>query len=247
LVQKCGGADDCSLYAAKIIDKAMINEEGSFKRVTREKSVLEEVAGMPFLVGLKYAFETQTEVHLITDFYRGGDLDRLIRDQISLQENVARFYICETILAVQQLHEMGIVHRDVKPANLFLGSDGHIALGDYGICKKFAANVKVKRSYTFIGTESYMAPEVLQRLGFWRFLPIGYGAEADWWSVGVVLFEMLTGSKPFLPQPGDSRDEHQCVLDDDLVIPDRISTTAADLIRKLLKKNPAKRVWSENE
>ena len=185
LVRKIIGDDKDCLYAMKVLKKATLKVRDRMRTKT-ERNILTEVEH-PFIVKLHYAFQTEGKVYLILDFMRGGDLyTRLSKEQCwKLKEEDVRFYVAELSLALEHLHKLGVIYRDLKSENLLLDSNGHIALTDFGLSKENLDG----RSYSICGTWEYMAPEILGRKG--------YSYSVDWWSLGVLMYEMLVGSVPF--------------------------------------------------
>lgn len=183
-----------------------------------EREVLVK-AKNPWIVDLKYSFQDERYLYLVMDFLPGGDLMTLLMRKDVLSEDESRFYIAETILAIETVHKVNYIHRDLKPDNILLDKHGHVKLTDFGLCKhaqirstrmtdvntsalstnfnqlKSVLDKKLgyrrirKLAYSTVGTPDYIAPEV--------FGQAGYDETVDWWSVGVILFEMLVGYPPF--------------------------------------------------
>ncbi|KDR20026.1 ribosomal protein S6 kinase alpha-5-like [Zootermopsis nevadensis] len=233
LVRKKGGLDDGSLYAMKIMEKP--DDALSLQDSITERKVHEKVSNIPFLVGLHYACQTEMRLYLIIDYYEGGTMTNLLRQKGPFTEDQARIYIAEVVLAIEHLHKMRVIHRDLKPDNILLDARGHVAVADYGISKTFRSPKKAKRTYSFCGTREYMAPEVIRSKG--------YGLAADWWSVGVLAYEMVKGVKPFKY----NKDCSDCTLFSKIlnckpVMPRSASKDMRDLITRLLEKQPRYRL-----
>lgn len=142
------------------------------------------IADSPFIVGLKFSFQTPTDLYFVTDFMSGKELFWHLQKEGRFDEHTSKFYIAEVILAPQHLHMHNIVYRDLKPENILLDANGHIALCDFGLSK---ANLSTDATTnTFCGTTEYLAPEVLLD-------EVGYTKMVDFWSLGVLMFEMCCG------------------------------------------------------
>lgn len=171
----------------KVLKKATIVQNKKDILHTRaERSILEAVKS-PFIVDLCYAFQTNGKLYLIMQYVGGGELFTYLDREGMFLEETARFYVCELVIALTHLHDLGIVYRDLKPENIMLDPTGHVVLTDFGLCKE---SIGGSRTHTFCGTIEYMAPEILNREG--------HGVEVDWWSLGALLFDMVTGSPPFV-------------------------------------------------
>ncbi|XP_076030567.1 ribosomal protein S6 kinase II isoform X2 [Oratosquilla oratoria] len=227
LVRKITGFDSGTLYAMKVLKKATLKVRDRV-RTKMERDILAEVRH-PFVVKLHYAFQTEGKLYLILDFLRGGDLFTRLSKEIMFTEEDVKFYLAELALALDHLHSIGIIYRDLKPENILLDADGHISLTDFGLCKEALDDQK---AYSFCGTVEYMAPEVVNRRG--------HTTAADWWSFGVLLFEMLTGALPF--QGANRKETMTLILKAKLGMPPYLSAEAQSLLRALFKRNPANRL-----
>uniref|UniRef100_A0AAY4DQC6 non-specific serine/threonine protein kinase n=1 Tax=Denticeps clupeoides TaxID=299321 RepID=A0AAY4DQC6_9TELE len=162
LVRKTSGHDEGKLYAMKVLKKAAIVQKAKTAEHTRtERQVLEHIRQSPFLVTLHYAFQTQTKLHLILDYVSGGEMFTHLYQRDHFSEDEVRTYIGEIILALEHLHKLGIVYRDIKLENILLDSEGHVVLTDFGLSKEFLDEEK-ERTYSFCGTIEYMAPEIIR-------------------------------------------------------------------------------------
>ncbi|XP_037081808.1 ribosomal protein S6 kinase 2 beta-like [Pollicipes pollicipes] len=229
LVRKITGSDVGTLYAMKVLKKATLKVRDRL-RTKKERDILADVQH-PFVVKLHYAFQTEGKLYLILDFLRGGDLFTRLSKEIMFTEEDVKFYLAELALALDHLHSLGVMYRDLKPENILLGADGHISLTDFGLSKEALDD---KKAFSFCGTVEYMAPEVVNRRG--------HTFAADWWSFGVLMYEMLTGSLPF---HGSNRHETMTqILKAKLGMPQFLSPEAQSLLRVLFKRNPANRLGS---
>lgn len=182
--------DTDRIYAMKVLSKKVIVEKKEVAHTLGERNILVRTAttDSPFIVGLKFSFQTPTDLYLVTDYMSGGELFWHLQKEGRFKEDRAKFYIAELILALEHLHNHDIVYRDLKPENILLDANGHIALCDFGLSKaNLAANATTN---TFCGTTEYLAPEVLLD-------DQGYTKMVDFWSLGVLVFEMCCGWSPF--------------------------------------------------
>ncbi|XP_078226583.1 ribosomal protein S6 kinase alpha-2 isoform X5 [Callithrix jacchus] len=212
----------------KVLKKATLKVRDRV-RSKMERDILAEV-NHPFIVKLHYAFQTEGKLYLILDFLRGGDLFTRLSKEVMFTEEDVKFYLAELALALDHLHSLGIIYRDLKPENILLDEEGHIKITDFGLSKE--AIDHDKRAYSFCGTIEYMAPEVVNRRG--------HTQSADWWSFGVLMFEMLTGSLPF--QGKDRKETMALILKAKLGMPQFLSGEAQSLLRALFKRNPCNRL-----
>ncbi|XP_060950023.1 ribosomal protein S6 kinase alpha-3 isoform X2 [Limanda limanda] len=228
LVRKISGPDAGQLYAMKVLKKATLKVRDRV-RTKMERDILVEV-NHPFIVKLHYAFQTEGKLYLILDFLRGGDLFTRLSKEVMFTEEDVKFYLAELALALDHLHGLGIIYRDLKPENILLDEEGHIKLTDFGLSKESIDHEN--KAYSFCGTVEYMAPEVVNRRG--------HTHSADWWSYGVLMFEMLTGTLPF--QGKDRKETMTMILKAKLGMPQFLSSEAQSLLRNLFKRNPANRL-----
>lgn len=225
------------IYAMKVIKKAMFNDEEDIDWINTEKHVFETATNYPFLVGLHSCFQSLSRLFFVIEFVNGGDLMFHMQQQRRLPEDHARFYAAEICLALNFLHERGIVYRDLKLDNVLLDAEGHIKLTDYGMCKE---GLNGGETNTFCGTPNYIAPEIL------RGEP--YDFSVDWWALGVLMFEMLAGRSPFDVVGSDNPDQNtedylfQLILEKPIRIPRSVSVKAASVLKGFLNKNPKERL-----
>lgn len=265
LVQK---KDTGHVYAMKILRKADMLEKEQVAHVRAERDILVE-ADHQWVVKMYYSFQDPINLYLIMEFLPGGDMMTLLMKKDTLSEECTQFYIAETALAIDSIHKLGFIHRDIKPDNLLLDAKGHLKLSDFGLCtglkkshrtdfyrdlsqakpsdfskyilnlsgtettlnysiftvitsgpmdsKRRAESWKKNRralAYSTVGTPDYIAPEV--------FLQTGYGPACDWWSLGVIMYEMLIGYPPFCSE--NPQDTYRKVMNwrEELIFPAEI-------------------------
>ncbi|XP_063187670.1 ribosomal protein S6 kinase alpha-5 isoform X3 [Chroicocephalus ridibundus] len=238
LVRKVSGHDAGKLYAMKVLKKATIVQKAKTTEHTRtERQVLEHIRQSPFLVTLHYAFQTDTKLHLILDYINGGELFTHLSHRERFSENEVQIYIGEIVLALEHLHKLGIIYRDIKLENILLDSDGHVVLTDFGLSKEFLTDEN-ERAYSFCGTIEYMAPDIV------RGGDTGHDKAVDWWSVGVLMYELLTGASPFTVD-GEKNSQAEIsrrILKSEPPYPQEMSALSKDIIQRLLMKDPKKRL-----
>uniref|UniRef100_A0A8C0C2X0 Ribosomal protein S6 kinase n=1 Tax=Balaenoptera musculus TaxID=9771 RepID=A0A8C0C2X0_BALMU len=238
LVRKISGHDAGKLYAMKVLKKATIVQKAKTTEHTRtERQVLEHIRQSPFLVTLHYAFQTETKLHLILDYINGGELFTHLSQRERFTEHEVQIYVGEIVLALEHLHKLGIIYRDIKLENILLDSNGHVVLTDFGLSKEFVAD-EAERAYSFCGTIEYMAPDIV------RGGDSGHDKAVDWWSLGVLMYELLTGASPFTVD-GEKNSQAEIsrrILKSEPPYPQEMSAVAKDLIQRLLMKEPKKRL-----
>ncbi|XP_026946702.1 ribosomal protein S6 kinase alpha-4 isoform X2 [Sagmatias obliquidens] len=275
LVRKAGGHDAGKLYAMKVLRKAALVQRAKTQEHTRtERSVLELVRQAPFLVTLHYAFQTDAKLHLILDYVNGGEMFTHLYQRQYFKEAEVRVYGGEIVLALEHLHKLGIIYRDLKLENVLLDSEGHVVLTDFGLSKEFLTEevsegqprppalpcgpslpgsrfmpgsaflggAEKERTFSFCGTIEYMAPEIIRSKS-------GHGKAVDWWSLGILLFELLTGASPFTLE-GERNTQAEVsrrILKCSPPFPPRIGPVAQDLLQRLLCKDPKKRLGAGHQ
>jgi len=233
-VRKVNGPGSAQIYAMKAMDKSRICGSRTDVRHTKaERNVLVSVEH-PFIVKLKFAFETSKRLYLVQEFCCGGELFRRMEVERLMVENVAKFYLQEIILALEYLHSLDIVYRDLKTENVMLDREGHVKLIDFGLSKTDMKDDTL--THTFCGTVEYMAPEVILK-------EPGYGKPADWWSFGVFTFDLLTGRSPFHSNQGKHATKER-ILKGKFATPRVITPDANDFVRKLLRRPVERRLGS---
>ncbi|KAI0172101.1 kinase-like protein [Hypoxylon sp. FL1284] len=221
------------LYAQKQFKKASVIVHKKLVEQTKtERQILESVNRHPFVVKLFYAFQDLEKLYLILEYGQGGELFTHLNTEKMFPEPVAAFYMAEMVLALSHLHDtLGVVYRDLKPENCLLDAQGHLLLTDFGLSKVAVEDDDCK---SILGTVEYMAPEVV--------LGQKYGKAADWWSFGALGYDLMTGNPPF--RGGNHAKIQHNIVKQKLVLPYFLGPDAKDLMTRLLRKEPAKRLGS---
>ncbi|KAH6904302.1 AGC/Akt protein kinase [Coprinopsis sp. MPI-PUGE-AT-0042] len=222
--------DTQRVYALKTIRKAHIAQRpGEITHILAERTVL-ALVNNPFIVPLKFSFQNPDKLYLVMSFVNGGELFYHLQREGKFDEDRSRFYAAELLCALEHLHGFNVVYRDLKPENILLDYTGHIALCDFGLCKLNMS--ETEKTNTFCGTPEYIAPELLESHG--------YTKTVDWWTLGVLLYEMMTGLPPFYDENVNVM--YQRILSDPLQFPPDISAEAKSVMTGLLNRNPAQRL-----
>ncbi|KAJ2900425.1 serine/threonine protein kinase, AGC [Coemansia aciculifera] len=255
--------DTGKLYAMKVLSKAEMIKRNKIKRVLAEQEIL-ATANFPFIVTLYHTFQSDERLYFCMDYCIGGEFFRVLQSRPGkcLPEEDAKFYAAEVTCALEYLHLSGFIYRDLKPENILLHETGHIMLTDFDLSKQsdppgtptvlknssfFYSLPSIDtrsctaglRTNSFVGTEEYIAPEVIKG--------VGHSSAVDWWTLGILIFEMLFGSTPF---KGSNRNAtFRNILKSDILFPQppmhqAISSSCKALIRRLLTKNDKKRLGS---
>ena len=218
-----------NLYAMKVLNKSQIKLKKQEENTKNERDLMVKLNN-PFILSIKFAFQDESKLYIVSEFLQGGDLFyHLHHSTINLTEEVAKFYIIELILGLEFLHQNNVIFRDLKPENILLDSEGHIRISDFGL-SKILENSRDK-AYTLCGTLKYLAPEILKNKG--------YEKSVDWWSLGCIFYEMLMGHLPFKIN-GNVIDPE--VFEEKIKFNDNMNPLLVDLISQLLAVNPKKRI-----
>jgi len=251
---------DSKLYAMKVLNKEVMIQRDKVKRVLAEQEILVSV-NHPFILGLHATFQTASSLYFVTEYCNGGEFFRTLQRLPGkcLDEAGCRFYCAEVVLALEFLHLLGFIYRDLKPENILLHHTGHIMLADFDLSKPStqtrnplhlkqfgkpastslidtrACTVTI-RSNSFVGTEEYIAPEIIQGTG--------HSSAVDWWTLGILVYEMLLGTTPF---KGPTRNQtFNNILLQKPVFPKKVSAPAKSLMVQLLVKNENARLGSKS-
>jgi p70 ribosomal S6 kinase len=227
------------IVAMKVISKRLLKRKsGYIENIRAERDIMTKIRH-PFVVTMHCSFQTRDKLFIIMDFLAGGELFlRLGREGIFLEKQAA-FYLAEIILALDHLHTHGILHRDLKPENILLSVEGHVCLTDFGLAKDFSDGGGFRneedesQARTVCGTQEYMAPEMVARKG--------YGRAADYWSLGCIAYEMLSGLPPFTSKQG-SKDLFRKIMSERVKMPPGSSAAACKLLKGLLNRNVTARL-----
>jgi serine/threonine protein kinase len=219
------------LYAQKQFKKASLTVRKKLIEQTKtERAILESVNRHPFIVNLYYAFQDHEKLYLILEYAQGGELFHHLATERMFNEDTAAFYMAEMVLALDYLHRtVGVIYRDLKPENCLLDAEGHLLLTDFGLSK---VSVDDQKCRSLAGTIDFMAPEVL--------LGNEYGMSVDWWSLGALGYDLMTGSPPFAGN--NHRKIEQNILYKKVPMPYYLSQDAKDLLTRFLRKEPRKRL-----
>lgn len=217
------------IYAMKILDKEEIIRRKQIKHTKTERLLLEKLHH-PFIAQLQFAFQDAKKLYLVTEFMQGGELFFHIKRRTGFKEVSAKFYMSQIFLAIDYLHKNGYIYRDLKPENILIDKEGNIKLTDFGLSKVISNDGDINTTNTLCGTLEYIAPEIFQRKP--------YDKSIDWFSFGVVLYEMLTGQLPFNIK-NEEFDESKYK---NIKYPEKMSPEAKELIEKLIEIEPEKRL-----
>lgn len=227
--------NDDKYYAIKILSKQLIMAKNESKHINCERQVLIDNLKHPFLVSLKYSFQTPDRLYFVLNFINGGELFFHLQRERSFSEKRAKFYSAEIGSAIGYMHERNLIYRDLKPENILLASDGHICLTDFGLCKQNMYHNTA--TDTFCGTPEYLAPEILQKKPYTRAI--------DWWCLGAVTYEMVYGLPPFYSTDVDVM--YQGILHKPLKLKQTVSVEMRSFLFQVLDKNPENRLGNSSD
>ncbi|KAH9809053.1 kinase-like domain-containing protein [Melampsora americana] len=229
--------DTKRIYAMKVLSKKEVIDKKEVEHTIGERNILQQSNDCPFLLGLKFSFQSPGELFLVMDYKSGGELFHHLQKEGRFTEERARFYTAEIVLALEHLHSYNIVYRDLKPENILLDATGHIVLCDFGLSKPNLTSDQL--TTTFCGTTEYLAPEVLLD-------DHGYSKLVDFWSLGVLLFEMCCGWSPFYAE--DNQQMYKNICFGKIKFPRGvIGDDGKQFVKGLLNRNPKHRLGSQND
>ena len=221
------------IYAMKSLKKDLLIREEKIESTLLEKEILETI-NHPFIINLIFCFQTEERINFVMPFIPGGELFQHLKKLKHFGELKAKFYAAQIALAIQHLHDKGYIYRDLKPENILMDEKGYLRITDFGLAKKIKEGEKAN---SFCGTPEYLAPEIING--------VGYDKNVDWWSFGILLYEMICGIPPFYLQDLNKmyfliKNEKNIKFDKKFLV----SKDARDVITKLLEKNVEDRLCS---
>lgn len=227
--------DSSRIYAMKVLDKKYIAKKKEIAHTLGERNILIAAKG-PFIVPLKFTFQTPVDLYFVFDYMAGGELFFHLQNERKFGEERTKFYIAELVCALEHLHDQGVIYRDLKPENILLDANGHIALCDFGLSK---LNLSDDTARTFCGTTEYLAPEILLDEN-------GYNKMVDFWSLGVLIFEMCCGWSPFYADTVQQM--YKNIAYGKVKFPkDALSPAGRAFVKGLLNRNPNHRLGSKGD
>eukprot|EP00092_Neocalanus_flemingeri_P020034 GFUD01021694.1.p1 GENE.GFUD01021694.1~~GFUD01021694.1.p1 ORF type:complete len:395 (-),score=121.79 GFUD01021694.1:55-1239(-) len=224
--------EDKKSFALKTIPKSVLRDAEHRRHSIAEKEI-HSILDSKFIIQLYRTFQDKEHLHMLMEICLGGELWTLLRDHNYFPDLTARFYIGCVVEALDYLHSLGIIYRDIKPENCLISHTGYLKLVDMGLAKKMKASAK---TFSFCGTAEYVPPEVV--------LKTGHGPHADLWALGILVYELVEGRPPFL---GDNPIQtYQLILRgmDGAHFPDFVSSAAENIVRSLCRKKPQERLGS---
>lgn len=223
-------------FALKCLTKANVRGKKQIQHIMNERDILQKFQPKDFCCNIHESSQDATHLYMLLEYLPGGELIKHIRKAVFMSEVDTRFYLAEIVLAVESLHERGIIYRDLKPENILIDKDGHIKLIDFGFAKCLK-DIKKDRAYTHCGTPGYCAPEVMMAT-------VGHTYKADMWSIGILICEMIGGFTPF--QSKHEAANPKVIMEKcrsgKLNLPKNLRGTARDLVKLLLTDDPVSRL-----
>merc|ERR1712154_638919 len=226
--------DDGKIYALKVLKKKELVKRKQVVHTQTERRVLAGIEN-PFIVSLRYSFQSDAKLYMVLDFFNGGELFFHLKNEGRFSQKRSKFYSGEICLTLKCLHSAGIIYRDLKPENVLLDSDGHIKITDFGLSKDSLKGDMI--THTFCGTPEYLAPEVLHQQG--------HGKAVDWWSFGTLLYEMMTGLPPFYNE--NLNIMYEKILHAPIPLPKYLTKEARSIFLGLLERDPKRRLGSSDK
>ncbi|CAF4125927.1 unnamed protein product [Rotaria sp. Silwood2] len=214
-----------NFYAMKILEKQKVLNYRQIEHTLHEKRILQAIS-FPFIVNLDYHFKDSTYLYMVLEFIPGGNMFSYLRKVGRFSEQHTRFYAAQIVLTLEYLHYLGIIYRGLKPEDLLIDTDGYLKVADFGFAKKIT-----DRTWTLCGMPEYLAPEII--------LSKGYNKAADWWALGILVYEMSAGYPPFFAdQPIQI---YEKIVSGKIRFPSHFSSDLKDLLRNLLQIDVKKR------
>jgi len=218
--------DDGKIYAMKILKKRAIIARNQVEHTKAERKILQTLEH-PFLMKLQFAFQTKEKLYLVLDYVKGGELFFHLKNNRRFSEDVAKLWVAQVASALGHLHSLGVLYRDLKPENILLDTTGHVILTDFGLAKDVASDEKTN---TFCGTPEYLAPEIITGAG--------HDKAVDWWSLGILLYELTVGIPPFYSQ--NVNEMYNKIQHGVLRFPPFLSDNCKKIIVAFLNRDPKK-------
>lgn len=237
LTRKKDEGKDGPLYAMKTLRKSELVKKNQLAHTQTERMILENITH-PFLVGIKYAFQSADKLYMVLEYMGGGELFHWLKKKRRFTEEGARLYAAEITLAIGCLHNLNIIYRDLKPENILLDMKGHLRITDFGLSKSGITTADGSGgTNTFCGTPEYLAPEIIVDNG------AGHGKAVDWWSFGTLLYELMCGLPPFYD--ANPKRMYQKIAQAPLRFPAALSSESRNILSGLLDRDVQARLGSQ--
>ena len=217
-------------YALKAVYKAQVIDQGQQEHIISEKKTMQQL-NHPFLIRLVATFKDAQKLYFLQEVCLGGELFTLLRNRVNFAHRTARFYAAGVVSAFTYMHSKGIIYRDLKPENILLTANGYTKVTDFGFAKKIGRD-SMAQTWTLCGTPDYLAPEVIGGEG--------HGRAVDWWTLGVLIYEMLAASPPFFDE--DPMKTYAKIMNGAIQYPPHFKRASVDIIKKLLAQKSSKRL-----
>ena len=221
--------DTCQYFAMKILKKSMVEQKKQEVHVKNERDILVEMKGRPFLIDFYYSFQTEKTLCFVLEYCPGGELFNLLQKRNRFTEDQTRFYAAQIVIALEFLHQKGIIYRDLKPENVLIDAQGYIKITDFGLSRM---NVKLNEAKSICGTPEYLAPEIISKTG--------YGKSVDWWTLGSIIYEMLTGIPPFYTN--NRQELFDRIKNHPPKYPSNLNPLTRNILEGLLQKDASRRL-----
>lgn len=220
------------IYAMKVLNKQHLVKRAQVEHTQSERNILEDIEH-PFIVSLRFAFQTPTKLYMVLDYFNGGELFHHLTKEGRFSVDRTVFYAAQIVLALECLHQHKIVYRDLKPENILVTASGYLKLTDFGLSKQDVSGTTL--THTFCGTPEYLSPETVQK--------VGYNQMVDWWSLGALVFEMLSGTPPFYSE--NINVMYDNILYAAVKFPKYFTPESISLIKGLLDRDPDQRLGAQ--